>query len=638
MPNFALFWIWICVYLNCAGWVLSALHSLNGSGYLWATGLGLLLGWAGQKFGGGGLRPNRRIGGWCRRFRRPFPLAFLVLAGLVFLSGAWYAPSNYDSLAYRLPRILHWLTAGQWQWIHTLFPRLNGRACGEEWVLTPLIVLTGTDRLLFLTNAVSYLLLPGLIFSVFTRLGVRRSAAWYWMWLLPTGYGFLVQAGSLGNDLFGVPFALAAMDFALRARTTGSARDFFAAILAAAMLTGIKASNLPLLLPWAVAMLPNWRLMFKWPVQLALVTVVAGLASFLPLAVLNNHYAHDWTGVKVETGGLAHDPPLRLTCNAFTLTIQNLVPPIFPWSKNWDMAVQETLSPGLKDRLYEAYKNPNACGFKLPLMQTEEIAGLGSGVSLLLLASLVCAARQNGWKFLYWRFDSPTAAWLTSLRWLPWISLLTVLEQSSIYSLARVMTPYYGLLLPALLAGPAQARVVRQPWWRALGVLVFTAALVLLIVLPARPLFPAQTILSALAEHMPHNSSIQLAQRTYGIYAQRPAAFAPVLARLPLTAKTLGIITYDDPETALWQPFGSRRIVHICPEDTLPDLKAKGVEYVLIIPPKMEGRFHCPAAEWVTRMGGTIVEKIPLDLRVADNPVDWWLVKLPQVVNRVGFH
>ena len=56
------------------------------------------------------------------------------------------------------------------------------------------------------------------MFSVFTRLGVRRRVAWSWMWLVPTGYCFLLQAGSIGNDLFGAPFALAAVDFALRAK------------------------------------------------------------------------------------------------------------------------------------------------------------------------------------------------------------------------------------------------------------------------------------------------------------------------------------------------------------------------------------------------------------------------------------
>ena len=627
MSNIALLWVWICVYLNGTGWVLSGLHALNAWGYAAAllVGLGLLAVWRKTS----GIRFFDRLPVLRRRFRRPFPLAYLTLTGLILVSGVLYAPSNYDALAYRLPRILHWLAAGQWHWIHTIFPRLNGRACGVEWVLTPLIALTKTDRLLFLTNIISYLLMPGLIYSVFTRLGVRRRTAWHRMWIMPAGYCFLVQAGGLGNDVFGVPLALAAFDFALRAKTSGSARDFFTAILAAAMMTGAKTSNLPLLLPWGIAMLPCWRLIFRWPVRLGVVVVIAAFASFLPMAALNTYYAHDWTGLKSEGTSVVNDPPLRLVSNVFMVAIQNLVPPVFPGYKIWDQAVQNALPPALNHRLQQAFVEPGAAGFKLDSMQTEENAGLGFGVSLLLLASMAAAARQNGWKLFYWQFDSRAAAWLTVLRWLPWISLLALLEQSTIFTIGRVLTPYYGLLLPALLAGPAPARLVRQSWWRMLAGVVFILALGLLTVLPARPLFPAQTVFADLAGPAPQNSLVQLAHRTYGIYAQRHNAFAPVLALLPPDVKTLGLFTYDDPEAALWQPFGSRRIEHVCPSDTAADLNQKGIHYVLILPHKLEGWFHQTAPAWVHSLGGTVVQIIPLDIRVTDGPQDWWLVKLP---------
>src|SRR5205823_13029119 len=106
-----------------------------------------------------------------RRFRRLFPLGFLILASLAILGGVLHAPSNYDALAYRVPRLFHWLAERQWHWIQTAFPRLNTRACGIEWLSAPLIVFTKTDRWLFVINAVSFLLLPSLIFSLFRRVG-----------------------------------------------------------------------------------------------------------------------------------------------------------------------------------------------------------------------------------------------------------------------------------------------------------------------------------------------------------------------------------------------------------------------------------------------------------------------------------
>jgi uncharacterized membrane protein YqaE (UPF0057 family) len=261
--------------LNCAGWGLSAIHELNAGGYaaVLLAGLAGWLVWRGKAGWRTPIRPRWAV--LRRRFRRPFPLAFLILTALAFLGGVIHAPSNYDGLTYRLPRVLHWLAAGQWHWIHTIFPRVNARACGIEWVSAPLMALTRTDRLLFLINVVSFLLLPGLVYSVFTRLGVRRRVAWHWMWVAPTGYCYLVQAGSVANDLFGAPFALAAVDFALRARRSQAPRDFFASVIAAALMTSAKTSDLPLLLPWGLAILPSWRLGFRRPLGLAAVVLIA---------------------------------------------------------------------------------------------------------------------------------------------------------------------------------------------------------------------------------------------------------------------------------------------------------------------------------------------------------------------------
>ncbi|MGH7975779.1 MAG: hypothetical protein ACREC8_03860 [Limisphaerales bacterium] len=265
MPTAVAIWVWFCAYLNCAGWVLSAIHQLNPRGYavtllIWLAALAV---WKIKTPPFILSRPLRGVfGKWLHRFRRPFPLAFLILTTMAFLGGAIYPPTNYDALAYRLPRILHWLAAGQWHWIHTIFDRVNDRSCGIEWVSAPFIAVFKTDRFLFLINIVSFLFLPGLVFSVFIQLGVRRRVAWRWMWIVPTGYCLLLQAGSIGNDLFGATFALAAVDFALRTKNSRSAGDFFTSILAAAMMTSAKTGNLPLLLPWAIAILPSWKMIF----------------------------------------------------------------------------------------------------------------------------------------------------------------------------------------------------------------------------------------------------------------------------------------------------------------------------------------------------------------------------------------
>ncbi len=168
MPSPLAIWIWLCAYLNCAGWTLSALHELNAGGYAVALTLGLGALLVFQKKSGASLLPKICATKLRHRFCKPFPLAFLILATMAFLGGAIYAPTNYDALSYRLPRVLHWLAAEQWHWIHTVFPRLNQRCCGIEWISAPILALLKTDRPLFLINFISFLFLPGLVFSVFT--------------------------------------------------------------------------------------------------------------------------------------------------------------------------------------------------------------------------------------------------------------------------------------------------------------------------------------------------------------------------------------------------------------------------------------------------------------------------------------
>src|SRR5208283_5248847 len=118
MPTAVLLWVWFCAWLNCAGWTLSALHELNAAGYTIALSIGFVGLWLWRKKSSGLLLPRVHWGKLRRRFRRPFPLAFLILAAMAFGGSALHAPTNYDGLTYRVPRILHWLAEDRWHWIH----------------------------------------------------------------------------------------------------------------------------------------------------------------------------------------------------------------------------------------------------------------------------------------------------------------------------------------------------------------------------------------------------------------------------------------------------------------------------------------------------------------------------------------
>lgn len=619
-------WIWLCAGLNLAGWVLSALGQLNARSYIIVllAGAVAFLGW--RFYDKPGRRARLRLQKWIHRFKRPFPLAFLILSVMALLGGAIYAPTNYDGLAYRLPRVLHWLAAGQWHWIHTDFPRLNNRACGIEWVSAPLMAIFKTDRLLFLVNFIPYLFLPGLTFGVLTRSGVRRRVAWHWMWIAPTGYCFLLQAASIGNDAFCAPFVLAAIYFAFRARESGRVQYLFTSILSAALMTSPKTSSLPLLLPWGIAILPALKLSFQRPLATAGVCVVACFASFLPSAAANQHFDHDWTGLKAEGDQTHGSTPIRLGINVVYVALSNLTPPLFPQAEKWNAFVRQEVPPNLSLKLHGSFSESGPPEMRAEQMQVEESAGFGFGPSILAAASALAALILCGKSYFNFRIRSFDNACQAGVILTPWVSLFALLSQSEVAPIARIMAPYYILLLPIILRAPCHDQVVRKTWWRASALVVFALAAVPLIASPARPLFPVGALLAKVHQH-PNSKLAARIEEVYSVYRDRNHAFAPALAILPPDTKTLGLITYDDPEETLWQPFGSRNIVCVKPDDTAIWLKAQGVQYILARSTLFGNRFPDFDA-WAKPMNAAVVREIKLNLRADTGPLAWDLIKL----------
>jgi hypothetical protein len=544
------------------------------------------------------------------------PLCFVVLSLLAFAGGALYQPSNYDALAYRTPRVLHWLAEAKWHWIHTDFARLNTRGCGMEWVTAPLIAFTGTDRFLFLINVVCFALLPGRVFSVLTRLGVTGRTAWSWMWLLPTGYCYLLQAGSIGNDLFGALFALAAIEMALRGRQSQRPAELWLSLIAAGLMTAGKAFNLLLLLPWAIAIWPCLGLSVRTPVVSVLVMLIAAGSSLLPTAWLNLRHCGDWTGMKAEQvanlGG--HAPVFRVVVNSALITLHNFTPTIFPLANEWNEAMERVIPRALATTLKERFE-PAGAGFQVGEMQMEESAGLGFGLSLVL-AGLLIRRRSSWWakvRTLGWhQLLIPLAAWA---------GVVIFMAGSGLSCPARYLAPFYILLVAPLL----WQSVIPG---RASSLGVFVLAAILLVVSPARPLWPAVTVLRARGADQSAHPLVQRAWRVYSVYGVRGDAFAPAKALLPANTYRLGVITSDDPETSLWRPFGSRRVIHISRTDTPEEIRKEGVRYVLASSRILTQNFQLSLDELLARYHAKITNKISLDLRAGTGSQEWFLLEL----------
>jgi len=627
------------------GWGLSSAGFLNRTGYLVASAvaLGLVVVFRGALPGPAAI--GRALGRGRRRFRRPLPRAFLALFVLSSAGGLIYPPNSYDAMAYRITRVLHWLAAGRWHWIHTEFNRLNTRGCGFEWIEAPFLAVAQTDRWLFLYNVLCFALLPGLVFSSFRRFGVRPRVAAAWMWLVPLGYCFLLQAGSVGNDLMVGVTVLAGVDLALKARESRRAVDFWCSMVAFALASGIKANAAPMALLWVVITAPCWLgLAPVWKNGAGVYprfaggmdygraiagTVVAGVialaSSFFPIAVANWKYGGEWTGSRVETVRFQTAHPIaRPLGNAVWFLMENFMPPAAPFAGVWNERVAPRLVPPMLRAAWDDDFEPGARVFHLVELQVEENAGLGLSVSGLLAVSAAAAwvaARRSGLGRRITRGQWVVGACACA-------GVLAVFRVSNVESLARLITPCYAPMLMVALCAAGHEVVVRQRWWLRTALVAAALGVVLVVLSPARPLFPALAAARWIRAAGLPESLVRRVERVYSVYAGRAEALAPAVALLPPGERVVGLVTYDEPESSLWKPLGSRCIVHVCLKDTPATLRAAGVRYVWVSGERLAHFSRVPLAAWLGRFHGRVLQTINLSLRAEQGAVPLYLVKL----------
>jgi hypothetical protein len=616
MQTFAVLWLGSAVWLNCTGWVLAALHQLNPAGYAVALLPGILLALVWLKKNPPAFHPPKLS----RRFRRPLPAIFLFLTALIFLGGILHAPSNYDALTYRLPRMMNWLLAGKWFWIPTLNDRMNFSGVAWEWLALPFLALTRSDRGLFLINALGFLLLPGLLFSVFRQLGVARRVAWTWMWFLPlAAYGYATQAGSIGNDLTGTVFGLLSVHFGLRARRSGRVTDVWLAGLAAALMTGVKLSNLPLALPCLVAV---WPALKQLPKKFTGSLAVAGLAvliSAVPIMALNQIYAGGWNGDPQNIHQVQiKNPAAALLGNSILLAEASLMPPVLPGSGQ----ISSWLVHGFPEFLKKDF--PRLFNNKLNELPGEEGAGLGLGISL----SLLIVSGVAVWGFRRGGFLKGVFLLLPPVVLASWISALVYMAKMGSESGPRLLLPYYPLVLIPWLLLPAQSQLLRRQAWRVFLAVMALSALPVIILSVTRPLWPAQSVSAWLTHAQPENKFRQRLATTYAAYARRNDVLAPLRSALPEDAREIGFIASgNDTDYSLWRPFGQRKVKYVR-HDIRHFLETPDVEWLVVkqnIWPQVSA---IPLETWAREHHAQIVLTTPIVELVSWGPENWCVLRL----------
>lgn len=572
--------------LALLGWGLSAIGALGGGGYGVGVSLLLLLLLAWWR-----RQPRTKFRIPRRRLSRPLPAIWLLLGALGILGGIAYDPSNCDTLGYRWPRVLQWLSVGRWHWVATMDVRQNYVGTGVEWVFAPMLAWRLPLRLFILPGTVAYLLLPGLHFSLLTRLGVTRRVAWTWMWLLSLGWVYLLQLGGVAADLPAAVLALAAFDFAVRVRRSGEWSSWAYAVIAMALLTNFRQTNLPLLLPWTILLLPRWRVPLERFARSAAVVVIALVVSCVPNTLANLSHVGVWTGWAAKDGISPLHPVAAVPINAVLNLVQNLEPPIFPWADRWNDWMHELQTGRLA---------PYADGYEdfghLMRGINEQNAGLGLPQVLgLLLVALV-------WR--RWRHLSGEFRWVFVGAWL---ALLAYFSRCGVWESARYLATYYPLLAASILAGP-DLGLSRARWWRVGAVLIALSALPNLLLSRQRPLWPAVTVLGHLEARYPAKPSLAAARRTYEYNQLWPLGYERLRDRLSAEEKLVGVaIKVGSPEFDLWRPLGRRRVICLMPGDTPATLVARGVNYAVVDEPSAKKLGFADLTAMTTQWGASVI-------------------------------
>ncbi len=622
-------WLLWSAWCSLAGWSLSAVNQLFGWGHL--VLLPLLLVAVGLWLNATASAPNvfSRAAKWRRRLSRPLPLIYLASVGLSLLAALLNTnPWSIDAVSYRLPRLFYWWSAQHWFWIGTLDHRLDFSSTGFEWQMLPLLELTHSLRFLFLLNWLPFLLLPGLVFLAFRALGVNGRSARRWMWLLPTGYSLALQCSGLQNDGYSVNYLLATIAFASLAFHTRRAGGLWFAILAAALLTGAKVSNLPLLLPLGGLLLPalarvpwlNWRLI--------VVGLIALVCSFAPLTFLSWQKTGDWAGDPTDQWNVkTHSAAGALTANLVLLAKDATQPPLLPGSRHLNAALEKLNRSAFVDWLRRSHGEFTDIHYGEMVYEGAAGPGFGLAVYVALLLAGVWFVKISpsprdsaaGSLPLAWRL----APWLTCIAYAVYL-----LKLGSDHS-PRIAAPFYPLLLIGLLRWPRVAALERKKLFTALSGFAAASVVPIIILTPARPLIPVQTL-----ARVTHHAAVEKIAEEYRFWDYLRDDLAPLREKLPADATRVGFAGgFHDTAFGLWPPLGRRVVVELgLPPGPHAALPPPDLEYAVVTARGLSERYQLGLAEWLAAVHGTVIfeysRNVMLDAHSPPKYESWYLVKL----------
>ena len=238
-------------------------------------------------------------------------------------------------------------------------------------------------------------------------------------------------------------------------------------------------------------------------------------------------------------------------------------------------------------------------------LQIEEEAGLGLGA--VLFAALFMG--QGLWaRIAEPRLIIPRDGRSLAIVGAGLIAWLAYMLKMGSESTSRLLAAYYPMLIAGLLVLMSlDGTIMRRAFFKWIGCLAMLSALPLVILSPARPLFPVQLVSEVLTRcHVPE-TIIERYNNVYTVYGARSDVFRDLVVSIPSDERVLGFLQFGNaPQAALWRPFGTRKVLDVTPDESKEEITARGIHFVIVSQKALALRYGITVADLMARWSASL--------------------------------
>ena len=219
-----------------------------------------------------------------KEFRKTRIFLGIVCAGMLLLS-AKSITANWDSMAYHMPRVMHWIQNKSVAFYATNEIRQVTSPPLSEYFIMHVMLLTGNDKFVCMVQGMSYVLSAGLVYLIAGKLKMKKQYAYLSVFLFLMMPPAIAEAVTTQNDLFTafmlLLFFYYYLDFIYCPDLTISKGNLVLAVKLGALIAMGYLAKSNVLIPMAVfiAYLGILKILDKEKIKNILTVCIVGLAT-----------------------------------------------------------------------------------------------------------------------------------------------------------------------------------------------------------------------------------------------------------------------------------------------------------------------------------------------------------------------